>query len=166
MAESKISAPGPGPGSRPARRSLARLFWPGLLAAAVFVASSQSRLAAPVTFSHMDKVVHALTFGLMATLVVRVFFHSRHPIRSAWVAIACVSLFGITDEFHQSYTPGREVDVGDWIADTGGAMLAVVLYTLWPRYRRILEWSGRGARATRSGIAPAPAAAEPPGQQR
>jgi VanZ family protein len=120
--------------------SLGRLFWPALLAGAVFLASSRPRLATPVEFSHMDKVVHALTFGLMATLLVRVFFRPRHPVRSALVAIACASLFGITDEFHQSYTPGRTVDVGDWIADTGGAMLAVTLYTLWPWYRRVLEW--------------------------
>jgi VanZ family protein len=145
------------------RRPLWRLLWPVLLATTVFFASGQSKLATPVHFLHMDKLVHALTFGLMATLVVRVFFVPRHPVRSAWGAIAAVSLYGLFDELRQSFTPGREVDVADWVADTGGAMLAVCLYTLLPPWRRMLEYVPCGAprpAAAPSGIAPAAASGD------
>jgi VanZ family protein len=55
------------------------------------------------------------------------------------VAVLLVSLFGLTDEWHQSFTPGRTVEVADWAADTFGAMVAVALYVRWARYRDWLE---------------------------
>jgi VanZ family protein len=35
------------------------------------------------------------------------------------------SLYGISDELHQSFVPGRTPDVHDWIADTWGAAVAI-----------------------------------------
>jgi VanZ family protein len=62
------------------------------------------------------------------------------PRRSAaWIAVAVASIYGVSDEFHQSFTPGRSVEIADWLADTCGAALAVGLYVLWPRYRKFLE---------------------------
>ena len=51
-----------------------------------------------------------------------------------------VSLFGVADEFRQSFTPGRSVEFADWVADSLGAGAGVLLYTFWPFYRRLLEW--------------------------
>jgi hypothetical protein len=62
------------------------------------------------------------------------------------VSLVIVSAYGATDEWHQSFVPGRAMDVQDWIADTIGAAIAVVLYTGWSRYRRWLEtpvWPSR-----------------------
>ena len=56
------------------------------------------------------------------------------------MAIGVASLYGITDEWHQYYVPGRFSDVMDWIADTLGAALATFLYAKWDLYRKILEW--------------------------
>jgi hypothetical protein len=57
----------------------------------------------------------------------------------AWLAVLIVSAFGATDEWHQSFVPGRDCDVFDWLADTAGAALAVTLYVKWTWYRRLLE---------------------------
>ena len=57
----------------------------------------------------------------------------------AWLAVLIVSAFGVTDEWHQSFVPGRDADVFDWLSDTLGAALAVVLYVRWGWYRRLLE---------------------------
>jgi len=57
----------------------------------------------------------------------------------AWLAVLIVSAFGVTDEWHQSFVPGRSCDVFDWLADTTGAALAVTLYVKWAWYRRLLE---------------------------
>src|SRR4026207_61643 len=35
----------------------------------------------------------------------------------AWAVIAS-SAYGATDEYHQSFVPGRTADVADWTADT------------------------------------------------
>ena len=57
----------------------------------------------------------------------------------AWLAVLIVSAFGVTDEWHQSFVPGRDCDVFDWLSDTLGAALAVILYVKWAWYRRLLE---------------------------
>jgi VanZ family protein len=68
----------------------------------------------------------------------------------AWRAAVAVSLFGLCDEWRQSFTPGRFVEFADWVADTVGALVAVFVYQTWPAYRRLLEWrlpAGFGRRA-------------------
>lgn len=108
--------------------------WPVLVAAMIFLASTRSRIAAPAV-AGSDKVAHFAVYGLFATLVVRL--GSRR--RAALVAVAVASLYGVSDEWHQSFTPGRSVEVADWLADTCGAALAVGLYAFWPWYRNLLE---------------------------
>lgn len=83
----------------------------------------------------LDKVTHFAVYGLLATLVVRL---GKSP-RSAWIAFAIVSVYGMTDEWHQSFTPGRDVEFADWVADTLGAALAILLYRRWDGYRNWLE---------------------------
>jgi VanZ family protein len=57
----------------------------------------------------------------------------------AFLAIVIVSIFGLSDELHQHFTPGRSMEFMDWVADTLGATLAVGLYTYWAWYRKLLE---------------------------
>lgn len=115
----------------------------------VVIASGRSQVAAP-PIVNIDKIVHFSIFGLLATLVAR--SPGVHRFR---YAILAVSLFGITDEIRQSFTPGRSVEFADWIADTSGAALAVTLYAFWPWYRHLLETPLR-LRRRRTAI-PAPA---------
>jgi VanZ family protein len=108
--------------------------WPLALAVMIVIASGRSTVAAPSLLG-FDKVAHFFVFGLLATLVVRNGYASRR----VWVAVVLVSLFGATDEWHQSFTPGRSVQFADWVADTLGAIVAVAAYSLWPAYRALLE---------------------------
>jgi len=105
------------------------------LALTIVVASGRGQVAAPHIVD-FDKVAHFSIFGLLATLVARAGF----PGRRAWWAVLIVSLFGWSDEWHQSFTPGRDVDVMDWVADSLGALVAVTVYLYWTGYRRLLEW--------------------------
>lgn len=117
----------------------------------VVVASGRSQVAAP-NVVNIDKLIHFSVFGLLATLVVR-----APGMRGAWMAAVAVSLFGIADEIRQSFTPGRSVEFADWLADTAGAAVAVVLYTFWAWYRRLLELPlGRDRRRSLSALALAP----------
>jgi VanZ family protein len=44
------------------------------------------------------------------------------------ITIVAISAFGALDEYHQLSTPGRSGgDLGDWTADTLGAMVGVLL---------------------------------------
>ncbi len=107
-------------------------FWPVLLMLTIHIASGRSQIAAPPIIG-IDKLAHFAVFGLLATLFARV------PSMPALVAFALTSLYGIGDEWHQSFTAGRSVEFADWCADTLGAACAVVLYTYCSPYRRLLE---------------------------
>ena len=37
--------------------------------------------------------------------------------------------YGALDEWHQSFVPGRDASVGDWVADSAGVMLGLVLFS-------------------------------------
>ncbi len=111
----------------------ARWLYPLALAVLVVVASGRSQVAAP-QIVNIDKFAHFSIFGLLATLV------ARSPgMRHAWIAVLVVSLFGMSDELRQSFTPGRFVEIADWAADTAGAIIAVTAYAWWSWYRRLLE---------------------------
>jgi VanZ family protein len=43
--------------------------------------------------------------------------------------------FGMSDEFHQRFTPGRSPDLLDVLADTIGACAAAALVYAWHRLR-------------------------------
>ena len=101
--------------------------------AAIFAASSRSQVASPDVVN-IDNVAHFAVFGLLGTLVARTQLRRRW-----WLGVAVASLYGAFDEVRQSFTPGRFVEVADWIADTAGAATAVLLYSRWHTYRCWLE---------------------------
>ncbi len=44
--------------------------------------------------------------------------------------------YGALDEWHQSFVPGRDVSAGDWLADTAGVALGLLLFSsLGSRFR-------------------------------
>ena len=141
-----------------------RWIWAVALAGTVVLASGNNPQVPVPSFVGLDKLAHFGVFGLLATLVLRPPAVWGRPRWRAWLAIGAVSLFGITDEWHQSFTPGRAVEFADWVADTSGAALAVVLYLRWSWYRRVLETpllrrgpsAVRGAEAESAAACPAP----------
>jgi VanZ family protein len=42
--------------------------------------------------------------------------------------VAAGSLYGVSDEIHQAFVPGRSSDVLDWMADTAGTLVALYLF--------------------------------------
>lgn len=102
------------------------------LMALIFWLSSRSILPSPATFFLTDKQVHAMTYGVLALLVGRALARARWSGVTAGrmvVAVAVAVLYGVTDEWHQSFVPGRTPDVADLYADASGAACAAVL--LW-----------------------------------
>ena len=55
----------------------------------------------------------------------------RSSVRVSWLvvalAVACASLYGVTDELHQYFVPGRACDPADWLVDTCAAALGALL---------------------------------------
>lgn len=115
-----------------------KALWALLIAGLIFFASSRSTIAAPRSpfeFIRIDKLGHFAVYGLLGTLLCRM----GTGWRSAGWAVLAASAYGVSDEWHQSFVPGRSVEVADWLADTLGAALACSLYAGVPAYRRALE---------------------------
>jgi VanZ family protein len=101
-----------------------------------------------------DKINHAGAFGLMAILWFRAsaWFLPRSSRRTrCLLTLALVALYGATDEIHQSFVPGRESDITDWIADVVGATLAIAVIALIPvssGVYRLLFGAGQSGRSS------------------
>lgn len=79
-----------------------------------------------------DKFVHAGVFGMLCWLTHVALFHQTHPaVRrySLLLAIIFTVLFGVSDEYHQMFTPGRSTDVYDLMADTAGGLIYAMVTT-------------------------------------
>lgn len=92
----------------------------------IYWLSDQSTLPAPMWFEYQDKLYHAGAYAIMGLLAWRSFRHfTGSSIIRALLSIAFCSLYGLSDEWHQSFVAGRESDSADWLADTSGAALAI-----------------------------------------
>ncbi|MBE2215843.1 MAG: VanZ family protein [Opitutaceae bacterium] len=129
----------PTPAATQSGASWARFAVPAAWMLAIYLASDQPKLPAPEGVPGFDKIAHFGAYGLLATLWVRALSARLSPGRAAFFAWSIAALFGVTDEFHQSFVPGRSTELADWLADSGGAALAVLLYTFWPAYRGLLD---------------------------
>lgn len=111
------------------------LDWPALLAycATIFWLSAQERLPMPDVFHFQDKVLHLGAYFVMGFFGWRAFRHlPLSQTALAWTTFLFCSLYGMSDEWHQSFVPGRSVSVFDWLADSLGAALAVYLMFIMP----------------------------------
>lgn len=94
------------------------LAWAGV----IFWFSSQPGSAIPGRYSEEGHLGEYFIFGALLYLALR---RDISPARAAGIAIVVASLYGMSDEFHQHFTPGRTPDVIDWASDTLGASVAV-----------------------------------------
>ncbi|RMF56395.1 MAG: VanZ family protein, partial [Calditrichaeota bacterium] len=46
------------------------------------------------------------------------------------------SLYGVSDEFHQSFVPGRYTELSDFLADSAGVLFGLLCFVKWPKYVR------------------------------
>ena len=85
------------------------------------------------SFRFVDKGLHFAAYGVLGILFYRAYqtLRIKTNIQLLMVLSAVsASLYGISDEIHQSFVPFREASVGDVIADTIGAFSGVYLYQL------------------------------------
>jgi len=83
----------------------------------------------------LDKLAHGFIYALLA-LAMLYAVPRKNLLLKPWqtcamIVILCL-LYGMTDEYHQSFVPGREASIGDIVADVTGAALLV---GAWLRYR-------------------------------
>ncbi len=100
----------------------AALAWCG----AIFVLSSRPTIPIPPPFPGADKIYHAAEFGMLCLLVARSFGRPVPPATRLGFAVLFTFLYGIADEAHQAFVPGRSCDAGDALADFAGALVTAL----------------------------------------
>ena len=116
-----------------------------LLVVIIWVLSSQSALPVPKGILGFDKFQHLLAYLALAASFVFWFSPDQrrlHRLRTFLLLAFVGSLYGVIDEIHQFYVPGRDCAIGDWVADTLGAFLGAGLALLADRLA--LRRSGKG----------------------
>ncbi len=104
-----------------------------ILAIVIFVLSSIPKLTPPnLGFELQDKFYHFLVYAVFGFLVARSFFSLQfsdnfHKYYLVF-AILFSAIYGLSDEIHQSYVPGRFSSIGDFIADSSGSVIGVLIF--------------------------------------
>ena len=81
-----------------------------------------------------DVSVHALVYAVLGVLVLRAVANARWSgvaMRMAGWAFVITVMYGISDEFHQRFVPGRIAEVRDLAADVVGAFIGIMVVWTW-----------------------------------
>ena len=102
----------------------------------IFVMSHKPALIdVELPFPGADKLIHAILFGGLATIVsigMRRSGKSLSFARQFYLPVLFATVYGISDEIHQYFVPGRHFDPLDILADTAGAVaVQIVFWALW-----------------------------------
>lgn len=91
----------------------------------------------PPTLSYWNHIVrkcgHVCEYSVLGLLAASVFLTShRTNLRQWWSAYAMIVVvaYASTDEFHQTFVPGREGQVKDVVLDSVGAACALILFAV------------------------------------
>jgi VanZ family protein len=77
-------------------------------------------------FTGVDKLLHAIAYGILTGAFLygmHPFTHESHRALTVIGAVLLCLLFGISDEYHQAFIPGRFVSGWDVAADCFGGLL-------------------------------------------
>ncbi|MFC1844343.1 VanZ family protein [Thermodesulfobacteriota bacterium] len=96
-------------------------------------------------FPGIDKLAHCIAYGCLAGA----FLYGLQPYFNTFnnkfivtiIVVALCVLFGISDEYHQSFIPGRFVSFWDVVADGLGAILVVGWWLLKTRPKNSKDYS-------------------------
>lgn len=116
----------------------------------IFALSSLPGSAVPGKYGSAG---HFAVYAVLGALYFVALRHQRPALRAVMLAVALASAYGVTDEFHQSFVPGRVPDVADWAVDTAGALAGAAFTSALVRQKQACEGPRKPAsEATRSDI--------------
>jgi VanZ family protein len=110
------------------------LWWPVLgYMAAIFGTSSLSNVPSPPA-GLTDKHVHLLLYAGLTAVTLRALAHGswrRLTLGASAGAALIATAYGVLDECHQLFVPGRSFEVLDMVANGIGALLASAALWTW-----------------------------------
>ena len=161
-----------------ARYAVPPLAWAGLIFFLSHRPSSAYEAAADAapTVPGLSYLVHGLLYMILAALVLRWLLSPKVPRLApsraavAVIAVAATSIYGLSDEFHQTFVPGRTFQMFDLLADAAGAAASVSAWALWGLVGQSASYNsvdahpppGTSQQAMDSGAEMPPTGPEPP----
>jgi VanZ family protein len=111
-----------------------------LWAILIFALSSVPRLPPPPEMRITDKIYHFVEFFIFGFLLARVFLNmsaqgKEH--KAVFLAAALGIFWGVTDEIHQAFVPGRDACAWDVLADAVGVLSVSAL--IWWRRKKVIR---------------------------
>jgi len=115
-------------------RWLAAIAWMGV----IYLLSARSNfpLWTPTLLEPQSIIAHAVEYGILALLLARAWASLPAIQPPALWTILIVMLYAASDEWHQTFVPGRHGDPLDWLIDLIGACLALALARSWRALRQ------------------------------
>ena len=78
-----------------------------------------------------DKLLHFGAYGLLSVLLyLNMYFQNKFiklKNNPATFTLVIASIYGLLDEIHQMFVPGRSAEFLDWVADFSGSLVAVLI---------------------------------------
>ena len=111
-----------------------RFWFPAILySGIIFCVSSIPNIETPLPGAQLDKFLHIFIYLPFGFLVARGIDGSRPSIfsRNLWILVVLAAfLYGLSDEYHQSFVIGRIFGINDLLADTIGGAIGGYAYLL------------------------------------
>ena len=98
----------------------------------IFYFSSMPKPLLEIAIPHFDKVLHICEYAIFGFLASRAFKNSSRKVffeNFKILAVLVSIIYGISDEYHQSFVSERQFSVFDMMADGIGGIFGVFVYS-------------------------------------
>ena len=85
----------------------------------------------------INSIAHFCEYAVFGALLANALRNHMPLRRACFIALACASAYGVTDEIHQLFVPERLCDPIDWVVDTLGGALGAGLFFAVARTRNV-----------------------------
>ncbi len=112
------------------------IIWMGL----IFLLSSRPTIKTTQIYWQdflVKKTAHFIEYAILSFLYIRAFLGSSFSRKKTFILAFLISLiYAASDEYHQSFIPGREPRVRDVVIDSIGALFAIYVVATKPNWAR------------------------------
>lgn len=120
-------------------------FPPALYALFIFSLSHRTFNGAELTFkADYFHLVEFFTLGLFLSCLWQAVLRRRNPLVFSFCVIGSGVLYGLADEFHQAFIPGRDANIMDILWDVAGLSIGCGTYLLARRLHESMAARIRG----------------------
>jgi len=101
----------------------------------IFFLSAQSRLPhlTPLSVTLEHKLGHVVFYGILAGMVMWALRrgHGLRMSKSFALSVLVTAAYGASDEWHQTFVPGRDGQFSDVVIDTNAGAIGAAVYCIW-----------------------------------